>query len=231
VVAPETLLARLASALARAPITETISGRLCIAVRDVAGADAASMTVSYDEDYRVTVCSTDALSARLEDLQDVVGEGPGHTALASGAAQVCSLAAEPAEQWANFVMAARPLVDDVLIHAVPMRIDEHVIGVLTFYQSTSLPEGLALNDASLMRLAAASGVALIRDPTALDAELVDGSWDSRAKIHQATGMVVAQLRVSAQDAIALLRAHAYAGEVALGEIAARVLDRSLRFRP
>jgi AmiR/NasT family two-component response regulator len=61
-------------------------------------------------------------------------------------------------------------------------------------------------------------------------DLDDGPWDSRAKIHQATGMVMAQLQITGGDAMALLRAHAYAGEMTLDDVAQRVLDKSLEFR-
>jgi ANTAR domain len=229
--APDELLIRLASALAAAPPSETLSKRLCLAARDLAEADGTAVTVSYDEDNRVTVCSSDETSSRLEDLQDVMREGPGVSAWESGTPQVCMLDSKDDGGWPNYVAAARRLVPHAHIHALPMRIDERVIGVLSFYQSSSLPRGLALPEATLMRLAAATGAALVRDPTALDVVLDDGPWDSRAKIHQATGMVMAQLRVSPVDAVAVLRAHAYAGDLTLDDVARRVLERSLKFRP
>jgi AmiR/NasT family two-component response regulator len=52
-----------------------------------------------------------------------------------------------------------------------------------------------------------------------------GPWASRSQIHQATGMVVAQLRLSPEDALALLRAHAYAQDSTLAEIAASVVQK------
>ena len=44
-----------------------------------------------------------------------------------------------------------------------------------------------------------------------------GAWSSRAGIHQATGMVIAQLGISPDDALAVLRAHAYAEDIPLDE--------------
>jgi hypothetical protein len=38
-----------------------------------------------------------------------------------------------------------------------------------------------------------------------DEQAWDRSWGNRAEVHQATGMVVAQLRISAADALARLR--------------------------
>jgi hypothetical protein len=44
-------------------------------------------------------------------------------------------------------------------------------------------------------------------------------------------MVVAQLNLPPDDALAVLRAHAYAGNTSLEDVASRVLSRSVRFLP
>jgi AmiR/NasT family two-component response regulator len=51
----------------------------------------------------------------------------------------------------------------------------------------------------------------------------------RAEIHQATGMVLAQLGVSAQDALARMRAYAFAEQRLLSDVARDVVSRRLRF--
>jgi AmiR/NasT family two-component response regulator len=55
--------------------------------------------------------------------------------------------------------------------------------------------------------------------------------EARAEIHQATGMISVQLGVSLEEAFVRLRAHAFAGNAALGHVAAEVVDRRLRFGP
>ncbi len=71
---------------------------------------------------------------------------------------------------------------------------------------------------------------MIRDASVLDDDADDASpWASRARIHQATGMVVARLHISPEDALALLRAHAYAHQSTLPEIAASIVERRLNF--
>ena len=50
-----------------------------------------------------------------------------------------------------------------------------------------------------------------------------------ARVHQATGIVVAQLAIAPDDALALLRAHAFAENATLDEIARVVVDRQLNF--
>jgi GAF domain-containing protein len=225
----EDLLVRLASAIASAPLTDSLSARLCRACRDLTGADAAAITVSYASADRVTLHATDELVRGLEDLQDVVGEGPGVSASQSGRIEVCPIGAGGRRRWPLFDHGARRLVPAARVHAIPMRPDSRVLGVLTLCQADSLPAELGMDERMLLTLAAAAGAALVRDPTALDEELEDGPWTSRAAIHQATGMVVAQLRINTDDALAVLRAHAYAGETTLADIAGRVTDHSLTF--
>lgn len=56
-----------------------------------------------------------------------------------------------------------------------------------------------------------------------------GGGSEHAEVHQATGMVVAQMDMDAQDATALLRAHAYAQDRSLSDVAVEVLDQRLAF--
>lgn len=224
---PEDLLARLARAIAATPIGNSLSSRLCHACQELTGADVA-ITVGYTSSHRVTLCATNELSSRLEDLQDVVGEGPGHTAAQTGEIQVCPFPPTSQERWSMFVEAAEDVVRMGTITAVPMRPGEQVFGVITFYQIDPA-KNLLLDERELLALAAAVGAALMRDPTAFDDEVVQGPWSARAQIHQATGMVIAQLGVDAEDALALLRAHAYAGQTTLSAIAAAVVERKLSF--
>jgi hypothetical protein len=57
----------------------------------------------------------------------------------------------------------------------------------------------------------------------------EGLFAQRAVVHQATGMVSAQLDVPIIDAFLRLRAHAYAAELSLDEVSRNVVDRRLRF--
>ena len=51
----------------------------------------------------------------------------------------------------------------------------------------------------------------------------------RAVVHQATGMVSAQVSVSVSSALTMLRAYAFAEDRPISEVAAEVVDRRLRF--
>lgn len=51
----------------------------------------------------------------------------------------------------------------------------------------------------------------------------------RRQIHRATGMVMTQLGISAESALATLRAYAYVHAQPLEDVAVEVLTRRLRF--
>src|SRR4051812_19638384 len=78
------VLARLASALAAAPPDQPLPARLCRACVEILGADGGAITLSSTRPERLTVSSSDGTAARLEDLQDVLGEGPGQDAFRDG---------------------------------------------------------------------------------------------------------------------------------------------------
>ncbi len=225
---PGDLLRRLTVSLATRDPELPLSGRLCEAYRELAGAEGAAITVDYSSTNRVTLWTTNEVARRLEDLQDVTGEGPGHSASASGQIEVCAVPGSASSRWAIFVEAAQDIFGSALIHAVPMAPERDVLGVITLYRDHRVGAPLALERGQLQFLANVVGAALLGDNDAA-VTATSGPWLSRATIHQATGMVVAQLHVSPEDALAVLRAHAYGQQATLSEIAAAVVDRRVNF--
>lgn len=104
-----------------------------------------------------------------------------------------------------------------------------MLGVFTVYESALEP--LAATYQSIQFLGDAVGAALLRDPQSQAdvAEAGGGSWTSRAPINQAVGMVVAQLAVRPDDALALLRAHAFALDTDLLSMAIDIVQRRRDF--
>ena len=96
------MLGRFARAIARTAATEPLTWRLCEASRSVVGADGASITVDNDTPNRVTLCATDRTSAQLENLQDVLGEGPCIDAFRTGL-PVSSRLSRETVRWPMFI--------------------------------------------------------------------------------------------------------------------------------
>lgn len=223
------VLSRLARAMARQPSTDPLADRLCRSATGLLGADGGAITLAYTSADRLTVCVTDDRAARLEDLQDLLGEGPGHTASATGR-QVHLLVGCGDPRWPQFDSSALGAFGPISVHAIPIRPDHTTLGVFTCHHSPA--RELLLGTVTVQFLIDAVGIALLRDPAA---HLIDagpngaGPWSGRSRIHQATGMVVAQLGIEPGDALALLRAHAFAREITLEQIATAVTGRVLDF--
>jgi hypothetical protein len=222
---PNPLLARLTRGLARTEARTPMAMRLCLAFNEIVAADGGSITLGYSVPERITLCATDDPAARVEDAQDVLREGPSLDAYRTGVAVSGLSLAEQRHRW--------PMLSDLLddegasisLHAFPVRPDASVVGVVCVHQAGE--QRLAVTDDDAQFLANALGVALLGH---LDSRSVsDDRWAMRDTIDQATGMVVAQLRVSPADAVAVLRAHAFAHATALATVSKWVVERELDF--
>ncbi|MFI5707095.1 GAF and ANTAR domain-containing protein [Kribbella sp. NPDC051620] len=222
------LFVRLAT-LAAADETHTdLAGRLCAAGRSILGADGAAITVENISSNRTTLSTTDGVMATLEDLQDVTGEGPCLDAFRHSTHFVLALNDRPGGRWPEFARSAWQAVGDLTMYSFPMRPGGKIFGVISVYLSNGreLPEPID----TAQFVANAVGAALLGDPTAAEGFGTDSPWASRAQVHQACGMVAAQLRLPPDDGLAILRAHAYAYNLTLAETARQVVDRELDFR-
>ncbi|WP_279580554.1 ANTAR domain-containing protein [Fodinicola feengrottensis] len=99
---------------------------------------------------------------------------------------------------------------------------------LDLYRDTPGPlTRTELTDALILTDVAAQGVVEDLDGHAT----ADVSWlsDPHVEVHQAAGMVQAQLDVSTDVALMRLRGYAFTHDVPLAEVARQVVSRSLRF--
>lgn len=220
------MLARLARLVAAGDHRHSLPERLADACRRLLDVDGTAITLHNTTLQRITLWTTDPAAARLEDLQEVTGEGPSHQAFTTGEPVITRLD-ENEQRWEEFTDAARRAIGVLTIHALPIRSQVEVIGVLSLHQFDPVATVPPLDGAQF--LADAIGAALIADAPEPDYTEDAGPWSNRAEIHQATGMVIAQLRVPPSDALAILRAHAFAHDATLQDIAAQVIAGRLDF--
>jgi ANTAR domain len=182
-----------------------------------------------------TMHTTDVVAAVLEELQVTVGQGPCLDAFSGGGPVLATDLSTPEylARWPGFVPAA---LDNGAraVFAFPLQLGAIRWGAMDLYRPVAgglSPSGLAdalafAECASFLLLDAAAG-------TPPDAHEL--TWQHadpiahQADVHQATGMLVVQLGVDAEAALARLRAYAYAQDRRLGEVARDVVDRRLRF--
>lgn len=221
------LLARLMTVAATLPASGSLSWRLCEAARQVVVADGVSVAVVGDGHDRLLVASTGTVSADLEELHADLGEGP-----AVSAAQLDELVTADLTQdeprWARFAESATRRTGATLVVAVPMRTGTGVAGTLMLHRMDGAV--LTASPAELAELADLLTVALLHDSRAVEQAALEGSG-ARATLNQAVGMVMAQLSLTAADALAVVRAHAFALDRSVSEVAIALVDRRFSFSP
>jgi hypothetical protein len=223
------LLARLARGLAQEHASgRPLPDRLCRTAARILGCDGGAITMAYTRVERVSLCATDETALMLEETQDVVGQGPGPEAFSTASYVRFDLVDVdgPDPRWPLLDTESLTAVAPLVVHALPMGEGaDQPVGVLTLYQRGT---GRDIDLEAAMVVARVTAAALLADvPSMQDAGR--GPWGERAEVHQATGMVVAQLGVPEEDALALLRAHAYSHDQSMGHTAHDVISRQIIF--
>ncbi len=224
------LLSGLASTLATLPPDAAQTWRLGQAVRLMLGADGVAITLQYLSDHRITLCASDEVAVALENLQEVLGHGPGFDAATHDTVVVADLDGDADQRWPMLAQAVESRFGPRRLYAVPVHADGGLDGVATLHTGPDVR--LAEPVDHVQFLVNAVGAALVADAGEHDPDgrpQADGGWGSRSVVHQATGMVMAQVRVTPADALALLRGHAYALATDVNDVAERVVARTIDF--
>jgi ANTAR domain/GAF domain len=232
-----------------------LAGEICQVCVEGLGVDGAAMSLLTATDARETLSATDATAATVEDLQFTLGEGACIEAALSGRPVLVPDLYDHVltTRWPVFATAVAEQTDVRALFALPLQLGTINLGVLDLYRTSPGPlRGDELRDvisavdtATVMLL----GTPLWtggghRDGRDVDGHHVDaesgeaarsdgvwwdGGYSDRAEVHQATGMILAQLGIPAQDAFARLRAYAFGHRRPLGEVARDVVARRLVF--
>ncbi len=119
------------------------------------------------------------------------------------------------------------------LFAFPMLVGAVAVGVVGLYRSTAG----ALDPAALQlaaRLTKRATIPAVSDAMRTAQADVDSPRSSepaiRREVHQATGILLVQLSLSAAEAFAQLRAYAFAAQRPIREVARDVVERRLDFR-
>ena len=176
-----------------------------------------------------TVCASTKLGARIDEIQIDLGEGPSWEALRTRLPVTASdLQVDGGALWPGTWAALREL-DVGALFAFPLFVSTLGIGSIALYSLTARE----LSDVDIERMsrlaAIVSGSLLRRALNRLDRPNDDGEDEpySRREVHQATGMVAARNRIGVDDALLILRGHAYAAGRSVRDVAADVIARRL----
>jgi len=212
--------------------TELKSKRLCEVCAEVVGMNGAGIMLMAGDIPQGSLCATGKVSALIEESQFALGEGPCVDAHHLGRPVLEPDLANPSTpRWQAFT---GPVLDAGVraIFGFPLHMGGARLGALNLYRDK--PGALTdeqYADALGMADIATRAVLVMQSNAPLGqiaVELALGA-DFEYVVHQASGMVAAQLDVSVGQALIRLRGYAFGNARSLREVAEDVVARRLRF--
>ena len=211
---------------------EHVATRLCELCAEATGMSGAAIMMMSHERAQVSIGTTNSVSGLIEELQFTLGEGPCVDAYEQRIPVLEPDLAEPATaRWTAF---SPPAVNAGVraVFGFPLSVGDLSLGALNLYRDR--PGALTASqhaDALLLASVAARAIIAIEvdaPPGSFNTELQAGT-NFRFVVHQAAGMISVQFGISVADALARLRAHAFAVNRSILDLAGDVVERRLRF--
>ncbi|MFJ9098719.1 GAF and ANTAR domain-containing protein [Streptomyces sp. NPDC102405] len=208
--------------------------RNCVALLPEVSGLAISM-LADGSDRGVVLCASDDVAARLAELQYTLGEGPCREAARLRAPVFATnlTRAPDTRRWPVFsVQATRAGARAVF--SLPLVGTGTTLGTLDLYRRT--PGSLSVDRlrTALLVADAVTLAVLALDQASPDFEGVvtwlSGAESDREEVHQATGMIMMQLGVSAEEALLRLRARAFTQGRTATEVARAIIERTMDLR-
>ncbi len=207
-------------------------GTLCapfVTQTDVTGA---SISIFDSTGRQSTVCASDAVAARIEEVQLEIGAGPQQDVLRTADAvflpdvRSATLHPELGTELQRLEVGA--------LFSLPLTMGAVTVGVVSLYRVSS--GGLSSDDLrTVLSLAAVTSAKAVRQ--ALTSALSENTTlapaavpEMRREVHQATGMLMIHLDTDATEAFARLRAHAFSSGRTVSAVARDVVAGTLDFR-
>jgi GAF domain-containing protein len=213
--------------------SEPLSTRLCRAAPAILDVDGAGVCLIRTSRARLLVAASDGLAERLEQLQLDLGEGPCLQAASTGEqVLVPDTAREPVDaalwMYLHRVAAETPVR---AVFSFPIAVGSIAIGALDLYNRQPGPLSQQAAAAAVV-VADFLALALLAEQAGMDTAEGELNWlgetpDTKSTVHQATGVLIAQLDIDAEDAFARLRAYAFRESLPLTEVARQILDHEL----
>jgi GAF domain-containing protein len=192
----------------------------------------ASVTVMTTSGTPLTICSSNPIAARIDELHFELGEGPQWAAARTGElSMITDVPAGSHREWPVLGAALSELAIGALF-CVPLRMGAVTVGVATLYsdrpreltedqQRTALAIGSAIASTAVHQ-----AMSLATDDTLTETARMPAL---RREVHQATGMLIVQLDASATVAYARLQAYAFANGRTVQAVAHDVVSGTLVF--
>jgi hypothetical protein len=211
---------------------EDSTARLCEVAAEVTQMTGAGLMLMTGEVPRGSLCSSNPVSATIEDLQFTLGEGPCIDAYQLDQPVLEADLADPdTPRWLAFAPAALQ-AGARAVFGFPVQVGVARLGALNLYRDHSGPlthdqhaDSLVMADVAARAVIAMQSEA----PLGSIAAEFESGGGLRFVVHQASGMVSVQLGVSVTEALIRIRAYAFSNDVLLEDLAKDIVARRKRF--
>jgi hypothetical protein len=209
--------------------------QLCLSCVDALPVDGAAIALAVTSTTFAPLSASDETAARIEEQQALAGEGPAFDAVRTGDVIVVDDVTTGSQRWPGFAAVLGRGARGAMF-AFPLTFGAVAIGALDLYRAE--PGRVSSDEVAAMRSVTDAVTTVLlsqQSPLGADDDAGDAAsrwWNpapSSLEVHQATGMVVAQLRVPPSIAYLRLRAHAFTADMPLVDVARDVVSRRLRF--
>jgi hypothetical protein len=193
-----------------------------------------SLTWSVTHSAPLTIAATEGAGQALELIGFVLGEGPQISCADTNRIVLRPHLDASNTEWPGFTPEALRIGVNAAF-AFPLRLGAISLGALTIYRND--PGILSEEHLTTALAYVAAATALLLDASATETihgdsidvlpPILEDPFTLQANVHQATGMLSAQLHTDLGTALSLLRAHAYSNTEPITIVAKAVIAREL----
>ncbi|MEU5434655.1 GAF domain-containing protein [Streptomyces sp. NPDC020719] len=190
------------------------------AVAETCGTSSAALTLVGADMAQLALAASDQLARNAQDLEFVLNMGPARDA-AGSRRTVCASGLAMEERWPGYGAGLAELGLASVI-ALPLKSQDGCVGALTVFDPRP---GLA-ECGVFGKVADALAESMLLGPDA-DPDLY-GETDHRAVVHQAAGMLSAQINCSLDNALSLIKARAFSWGESPESVARKIVSGDLK---
>ncbi|GHJ43281.1 hypothetical protein Cs7R123_06230 [Catellatospora sp. TT07R-123] len=200
--------------------------RFMTSVAEAANADSAALTLFGPGLVETLTVVSDSTAKAAQDIEFTLGQGPARDTVAQRRA-VTAAGNRLCHRWPSYGPAVQRL-GIRSVAAVPVQLTGMPLGALTLFDPHRHDN---LEGLRLVAQTVATMMLPDDDPNCADEDADPGALlaeaDHRAVVHQATGVVSVQHATSIPDALALIRARAFAEDRPIESIASDIVEHRL----
>jgi len=197
--------------------------RFMASVAEAAHAGGAAVTLFGPNLVETLSVGSDGTARAAQDLEFTLGEGPARDTM-THRRPIHATGVSLARHWPTYGPAIERLGIRA-VAAVPVQLTGVPLGAMTFFDPPQR------DDFDGLRLVADTVAAMLvpdDESAGTDVGAILAEADHRAVVHQATGIVSVQHDCAIPDALALIRARAFADDRTIAAVATDIVERTLR---